>query len=120
MKNVINYILIILVFVVIGLLIWFMPDMATCDCKTDNKHFVKTGIIVDVNFYGYFNMIDFENGDILCLHGSPNEKIDLCKLKNYLSIGSNYTFYYHHECVWDDGNEPTCIESNVIDRIEIN
>jgi len=89
------------------------------DCVSDDEHFVKSGIVSKVEFLGDCNLIDFEDGSFLYLHGSPNEKYDLYEIKNLLAFGVNYTFYYHHECVMSDGNEVYYHEGNVIDKIKV-
>ena len=91
-----------------------------CDCDTDGKSFTKIGIVSSIEFYGDSDIIEFEDGSHLRLHGSPNAEYSLLTMENLIVVGQNYTFFYHHECVWDDGNNPTCHEGNVIDRIDIN
>ena len=90
------------------------------NCQSDGKSFQVSGIVSDVTFLGDCNLIDFEDGSFLYLHGSPNEKYDLYEIDNLLAAGVNYTFIYHHECVMSDGNEIWYHEGNVIDKIFVN
>lgn len=89
------------------------------DCISDDKSFVVSGIVTDVEYLGDCNMINFVDGRVLYLHGSPNEKYHLEDLDNLLIVGFNYTFYYHHECVMSDGNEVWYHQGNVIDKIMV-
>jgi len=89
------------------------------NCESDGKSFTTSGVVSKVTFLGDCNLIDFEDGSFLYLHGSPNEKYDLYEIDTLLAVGVNYTFNYHHECVMSDGNEVWYHEGNVIDRIKV-
>ena len=90
------------------------------DCSSDGEHFVKTGVVRSVEFCGSFNLIEFEGGGELYLHGSPNEAYDLYVIDGLLAVGVSYTFSYHHECVMSDGDDIVYFEGNIIDNIKVN
>lgn len=88
-------------------------------CETDGESEVVTGIVSSVTFLGDSNMIDFEDGRRLYLHGSPNARFRLYDIKGLLAIGVNYSFYFHHACVMSDGNTIHYHDGNIIDKIKV-
>lgn len=109
---------VIAIVALILLILYIVTDQPFLECSSDGKSFVKTGLVSEVTFFGDCNMIKFDDGSVLYLHGSPNEAYDLYDIEGLLVVGVNYTFSYHHECVMSDGNEVSYHEGNVIDKIK--
>jgi len=115
LATLVSVILILFVIIVVSLNIIPMAQ-----CETDGKSEVVTGVVSSVTFLGDSNMIDFEDGRRLYLHGSPNARFKLYDIKGLLAVGVNYSFYFHHACVMSDGNTIHYHDGNVIDKIKVN
>jgi hypothetical protein len=76
-------------------------------------------MVISTSYIGDCIEIDFNNGRCLYLHNSPDAEYDGWEMIHLLSIGSNYSFNYHHACVQSDGNTVTWFEGNVIDEIKV-
>jgi len=108
--------IILILFVIVYVAFNIVP---MAQCETDGKSEIVTGIVSDVSFLGDSNMIDFEDGRRLYLHGSPDARFKLYDIKGLLAIGVNYSFYFHHACVMSDGNTISYHDGNVIDKIKV-
>jgi len=74
------------------------------------------GVVSDVSWDYSYARVDFQDGRYIYFHGSPNAACDMWVF-SLIESNTTYTFFYHEEEVYGEGNEVHYFTGNVLNKI---